>query len=123
MSDPNVNAFRLRFPEFADKSDPLIAFALEEAGLIIGTLGDSRRPLALLYMAGHIISSGKVSSENQGASGGVISDSIGRISQTVSDTSTRSEQTDVPDLKTTYYGRRYLSIMKIGQSPLQVLSC
>jgi hypothetical protein len=118
MADPNVAAFRLRFAEFSNQSDASIAFAIEEAQLIIGTLGTPNRALALLYMAAHIMSSGIESASNQGQSGTVVSDSMGRISQTASNLASSMAVGDMSELQTTYYGRRYKQVIRVGQSPM-----
>lgn len=123
MADPNVAMFRLRFPEFSEVSDPQVAYAIEESTLIVGSLASPRRSLAILYHSAHILSSGKISMENEGANAEVVGDSIGRISQSVSSAGGGAsvQFAEAPELKSTYYGRRYLQVCRIGQSPVQML--
>lgn len=118
-SDPNVETFLLRFPEFSSSDSSVIGFALEEAGLIIGTWSAKGRTLAYLYLAAHIMATQNIAAANDGRE--IRHESLGRIAITYrqSDSSGNSQSYD--DLSSTFYGRRYMRLKALEIKPLQML--
>jgi Protein of unknown function (DUF4054) len=117
MAQPTAIDFKQRFPEFADLSDPVIEFALEEAGLFMLNWRGVGANLAKMYLAAHLTAVSRVVADTDGRD--IISETIGRLSTTYR---AAGAQFSFGDLETTAYGKRYMQIRSIGQRMFESIS-
>lgn len=117
MGQPTAIDFKQRFPEFSDLGDAAVEFALEEAGLFMGTWTGVGVNIAWMYLAAHITAVSRVTADTDGRD--VISETIGRLSTTYR---AAGAQFSFGDLETTAYGKRYMQIRSIGTKMFESIS-
>lgn len=112
----HVNAFRMKFPEFADQSDGQIGLAIQEAALGVDVnlwLDQENTDLGQLYLTAHHIMIGKMRAES--ANGNVIkSESMPGQSVTyaVPEMPKAGALGSAEDFTSTPYGVRYLQLLR-----------
>lgn len=108
--------FRAKFLEFAKVDDSVVQGALDEAAIFIGSNlpAASNYDLAHMYLAAHFLAVSKASASAAGRE--VISETIGRLSRTFARSTNAGT---IGDLKTTFYGARYLALKNLGNPNLK----
>lgn len=104
---PTATSIKTRFPEFADVSDAVVEFAIEEARLGVRDNWSVGYNLAIVYLVAHYVASSIAASASAGSGGegNIASESIGRLS--ISYAQSPNDNATHDDTSTTSYGRRY----------------
>lgn len=120
MTTPTALSMKLKFPEFADKSDAMIEFAIEEASRNVDdTWLEKDKNLAWMYMAAHYLFCA-VRNGTMVDSKRVVSERIGEISVTYANIPEPS-LSDPTDLSTSPYGLRYRELSLLNSFPILVI--
>lgn len=124
LSIPTATSIKLRFAEFQDVGDEVVEFAIEDARADFGDGSNwaANADLALVYLCAHYVSARKAAaaSGGTGASGAIVSESIGRLSTTYAQSQSKVEPV-ADDKESTSYGRRYLDLVQSNFSGAMII--
>lgn len=113
---PTVQNMKIRFPEFESLEDAVVEFALEEAGLVLGSWNGTARALCQMYLAAHLLAVSRATASADGRE--VIAESIGRLSTMYA---RGDPTTGVGEMNSTFYGKRYQQLRYVGVPFLEVI--
>lgn len=119
---PTAAEFKARFPEFIDVPDAQIDVLLMEAGLMVDNSWSSQDDFTMgrLYLAAHLLSEQQEAGSGEEGGGGMVGDvaseSFGPLSITYNRGGSSSSSSDfVSTYSTTFYGRRFLALLRVNK--------